>query len=358
MTDTTSMNASQRVPKTRPADPRRSMAIAGIPVPAMQKGLLIIGFIFALFVPFIVESFQIYQFTLAYIYAIAIVGLNILTGYNGQFSLGHSTFFAIGAYSTAIMMDQWDMSYYSTIIPAAIITFIFGFLFGLPALRLDGLYLALATFALAIATPQLLKYEPFAEYTGGVQGLDAFKPDPPAWSGLDSDQWLYFVVFVVMLIMFFLAWNLIHSRTGRALISIRDNPLSAKTMGVNSAMFKSGAFGVSAMFTGVAGSLSAVTVEFVAPESFLFTLAVLLLVGSVIGGVASIFGAIFGGFFILLIPNFSESLARSLDGIVNSPEGLSWAVYGIFLILAVYLMPGGVAHLCQLLIRKISKPKN
>lgn len=353
MTDAT---ANSRVRGSRPTDPRRQLAIAGITIPVWQKSLLLAGLVFAIFAPFYLESFQLYQFTLAFIYAIAIVGLNILTGYNGQFSLGHSTFFAIGAYSTAIMMDQWDMSFYATIVPAALITFAFGFLFGLPALRLDGLYLALATFALAIATPQLLKYEPFAAYTGGVQGLDAFKPDSPV-AALDSDQWMYYVVLVVMVIMFFFAWSLVHSRTGRALIAIRDNPLSAKTMGINSAMFKSGAFGVSAMFTGVAGSLSAVVVEFVAPESFLFTLAVLLLVGSVIGGVASIFGAIFGGFFILMIPNFSESLARSLDGIVNSPEGLSWAVYGIFLILAVYLMPGGVAYLVQVILGKVSKPK-
>jgi len=348
MSDAT-MNTSG---KAHPEDPRNSLAIAGMSLPNWKRIWLIIGALVAVIYPFYMESYFIFQATMAFIYAIAIVGLNLLTGYNGQFSLGHSTFFAIGAYSTAIMMNQWDMSFYWTLVPAALITFAFGFLFGLPALRLDGLYLALATFALATATPQLLKYEPIAVYTGGVQGLDAFKPDPPAWSGLDGDQWMYFFVFFVMIIMFWLAKNLVASRTGRALIAIRDNPLSAKTMGVNSAIFKSGTFGVSAMFAGVAGSRSAVVIEFVAPESFLFTLAVLLLVGSVVGGVASIYGALFGGAFILLVPNLSESAAGMLEGVVNSPQGLTWAVYGIFLILAVYLMPGGVAHLVQVYVQR------
>jgi len=346
MTDTT-MNPSGAA---RPQDPRRSLSVGGLSLPQWKTLWLAVGLAVAIIAPFVLESYYVFQATQALIYAIAIVGLNLLTGYNGQFSLGHSTFFAIGAYSTAIMMNTFEMGFYSTIIPAAFITFVFGFLFGLPALRLDGLYLALATFALATATPQLLKYEPFAVYTGGVQGLDAFKPDSP-FSFLDNDQYMYFFVFLIMILMFWIARNIVYSRTGRALIAIRDNPLSAKTMGVNSAMFKSGIFGVSAMFTGIAGSLSAVVIEFVAPESFLFTLAVLLLVGSVLGGVASIYGALFGGAFILLMPNISESMTGMLEGYVNSPEGLTWAVYGILLIAAVYLMPGGVAHLVQVYTR-------
>lgn len=346
MTDTT-MNHSGAA---RPQDPRRSLSVGGLSLPQWKTLWLAVGLAVAIIAPFVLESYYVFQATQALIYAIAIVGLNLLTGYNGQFSLGHSTFFAIGAYSTAIMMNTFEMGFYSTIIPAAFITFVFGFLFGLPALRLDGLYLALATFALATATPQLLKYEPFAVYTGGVQGLDAFKPDSP-FSFLDNDQYMYFFVFLIMILMFWIARNIVYSRTGRALIAIRDNPLSAKTMGVNSAMFKSGIFGVSAMFTGIAGSLSAVVIEFVAPESFLFTLAVLLLVGSVLGGVASIYGALFGGAFILLMPNISESMTGMLEGYVNSPEGLTWAVYGILLIAAVYLMPGGVAHLVQVYTR-------
>lgn len=346
MTDT-AMNSSGA---SRIEDPRSNLSVGGLRLPQWKTLWLIVGVVIAVIAPFMLESYYVFQATQALIYAIAIVGLNLLTGYNGQFSLGHSTFFAIGAYSTAIMMNTFEMGFYSTIIPAAFITFAFGFLFGLPALRLDGLYLALATFALATATPQLLKYEPFAVYTGGVQGLDAFKPDSPI-GFLDNDQYMYFFVFVIMIFMFWLARNIVYSRSGRALIAIRDNPLSAKTMGVNSAMFKSGIFGVSAMFTGVAGSLSAVVIEFVAPESFLFTLAILLLVGSVLGGVASIYGALFGGAFILLMPNISESMTGLLDGYVNSPEGLTWAVYGILLIAAVYLMPGGVAHLVQVYVR-------
>ncbi len=294
--------------------------------------------------PFVVEDYTTFQFTRAGILAIAIVGLSLLTGFNGQFSLGHSAFFALGAYTTAIMMDQGGFSFYATIIPSAVFCFVAGFLFGLPALRLEGLYLALATFALATATPQILKYDKLEHWTGGVQGIDLLRPDPPVdW--LNPDQYFYYFCLIIMLILFFCAWSLVNSRSGRAIMSIRDNPLSSKTMGVNGAMYKSLTFGVSALFTGVAGSLDAVAIEFVAPDSFTFLLAVSLLVGLVVGGVASIPGALFGAIFILFIPNVAEEISK----------GLSWAVYGAFLILAVYVMPSGAAGLVRLLIGKLVK---
>ena len=169
-----------------PENPANNMQIAGITLPMWRKLWLIIGVAAAVIAPFALESFTIFQLSLALVYAIAVLGLNLLTGFNGQFSLGHSAFFAIGAYTTAIMMNDLEVAYYWTIIPAGVVCLIAGFLFGLPALRLDGLYLALATFALATATPQLLKY--FEHYTGGVQGLDGFKPDAPVeW--LSNDQY-------------------------------------------------------------------------------------------------------------------------------------------------------------------------
>ncbi len=343
---------TQFAPATRPKDPSSKLQVLGMRLPVLKRVSLVAGLIAALIAPLLLEGFDVFQLTLALIYAIAILGLNLLTGFNGQFSLGHSAFFAIGAYTAAILIDRWEIPYYWTLIPAGLICLAAGFLFGLPALRLDGLYLALATFALAIAMPQILKFSKFEHFTGGVQGIDVFKPGSPvAW--LSDDQWYYYFTLILMILAFVCAWNLVRGRTGRAMIAIRDNPIAAKTMGINTALYKSLTFGVSGLYTGLAGALSAIVIEFVAPDSFTFVLAVTLLVGLVVGGVASIPGAIFGGAFILLIPNISEWVA-DLSGRTDA-KGLSWAVYGSFLILTVYVMPTGFAGLIRLIVRKLSR---
>ncbi len=283
--------------------------------------------------PFLVSNYRTFQLTLMIAYAIALLGLNILTGYNGQISLGHGAFFAIGSYVAAIMMDRWSLPYWSTLPAAGLVCFVAGFLFGLPALRLEGLYLALATFALAVATPQILKYKGIEEWTGGVQGIAITKPQAPWHLPLSPDQWLYFVALAVAIVMFVVGGRLVRGRVGRALIAIRDNPTAAATMGVNTALYKTLTFGVSALFTGVAGALSAIAVQFVAPDSFGFLLSISFLVGIVIGGFASISGAIYGAFFIEFVPNIADSISKSAP----------WAVYGAFLVASVYFMPTGIA---------------
>ena len=160
--------------------------------------------------------------------------------------------------------------------PPALVCFVAGFLFGLPALRLEAIYLALATFALAIAAPQILKLSPLEHWTGGVQGIVILKPDAPFGLPLNQDQWLYFFTLGVALAMFFAAHNLVHSRTGRAIMAIRDNPIAARSMGINTALYKTLTFGVSALYTGVAGALGAIVVQFVAPDSFTFSLSIAL----------------------------------------------------------------------------------
>src|SRR5690242_15261452 len=129
--------------------------------------------------PFVLSNFSVFQLTLVLVYAIVLLGLNMLTGYNGQISLGHGAFYAIGAYTAAILMDRFGVPYWLTLPAAAAVCLVAGFLFGLPALRLEGLYLALATFALGVALPQLLKYKGFESWTGGVQGITIIKPDAP-----------------------------------------------------------------------------------------------------------------------------------------------------------------------------------
>jgi branched-chain amino acid transport system permease protein len=326
----------QRSDLPPPAPGRRS--------PRMWRAMALVGGLaLVAALPFAVKTFIVFQVTLAVIYAIAILGLNLLTGFNGQFSLGHSAFYAIGAYTAAIMMNA-DIPYVWTLPAAALACFVSGFLFGLPALRLGGLYLALATFALAVATPQLLKASFLEEWTGGVQGIVITKPDAPFGLPLDPDRWLYFFTVGVAAILYVGAANLVASRTGRALVAIRDHPTAASAMGINVALYKSLAFGVSALYTGVAGALGAIAIQFVAPDSFTFALAIALFVGLVVGGVGSIAGTLFGGAFVLFVPNIAEHFSKGLAG----------AVYGVILILLIYVMPTGAAGLAGWLGRALA----
>jgi len=293
----------------------------------------------AVALPFLVSNYRVFQLNMVLVYAIVLLGLNILTGYNGQISLGHGAFYAIGAYVAAILMDLGGWPYWATLPVAAIVCFVSGFLFGLPALRLRGHYLALATFALAVAMPQLLKYKRIEQWTGGVQGIVILKPDPPFGLRITPDQWLYLFTLAIAIVMFVIGWNLLRGRVGRAMIAIRDNPIAAEAMGVNSALYKSTTFGVSALYTGIGGALGAIVVQFVAPDSFTAGLSINLLVGIVIGGVASISGAIYGALFIQFIPNFADQISKAAP----------WAIYGAFLLAFVYLMPTGVAGLVRLI---------
>lgn len=298
-----------------------------------DRALILVVLAAALIPPFVLTNFQTFQVTLVLIYAIAILGLNLLTGFNGQFSLGHSGFYALGAYTSAILMEFAGIDYVWTIPIAGLIGFVAGFLFGLPAVRLEGLYLALATFALAVATPQILKLSPLEHWTGGVQGIVVLKPDPPFGLKLSQDQWLYLFTLAVGTMLYLAARRLVKSRSGRAIMAIRDNPIAARAMGVNTALYKALAFGVSALYTAVAGALAAIVVAYVAPDSFTFTLAIALLVGLVVGGVGWLPGAIFGGIFVLYVPHIAERVS----------QGLSGAVYGVILILLIYVMPSGAA---------------
>ena len=307
--------------------------------------IIAVALLVACALPFLVSNYRTFQFTLVLVYAIALLGLNLLTGYNGQISLGHGAFYAIGAYTAAILMDKFGFPYWATLPIAGVVCLIVGFLFGLPALRLEGIYLALATFALAVSLPHLLKYHHLEEWTGGVQGIVITKPSPPFGLPLSQDQWLYFFTLAVMLLMFFLAWNLLRGRIGRALIAIRDQSVAAEAMGVNNAIYKSLTFGVSALYTGVAGALGAIAIQFVAPDSFNIFLSITFLVGVVIGGLASIPGAIYGAIFIQFVPNIADELSKAAP----------WAIFGIFLIGFVYVMPFGINGAIQMLIARFAR---
>ena len=242
------MNSTTAVKEVGVAGARQK----GASLLAWVGGIILLAALVSL--PFLVKNYRVFQFTLVIIYAIALLGLNILTGYNGQFSLGHGAFYAIGAYATAILMERYDTPYWITPALSFVVCLVAGYLMGFPALRLAGHFLALATFALALATPQMLKYKGIEDFTGGVQGLVLMKPEAPfAFSmfgqPMNADRWLYFYTLLVAAIMFLIAWNLLRGRVGRALIAIRDHPIAAAAMGINLPVFKSITFGVSAAFT-------------------------------------------------------------------------------------------------------------
>ena len=284
-----------------------------------------------LIVPFFVRNFIIFQLTMLLIYGIAVLALNILTGGSGQFSLGQSAFYAVGAYAAAILIEHGGVNYALTLPIAGVICFIFGFLFGFPALRLSGIYLALATFALAVAMPQLLKLGVFEHWTGGVQGLVVTKPDAPFGLPMSQDMWLYYFTLVVSLLIYLASVNLLRSRSGRAMMAIRDNEIAAAAMGVDVSMYKTLAFGVSAGITGVAGALGAIAVQFVAPDRYTFQLAIALFLGMVVGGVGWLPGSLAGAAFIVFVPNIAEGISK----------GLSGAFFGILLFVVIYLVPHG-----------------
>jgi branched-chain amino acid transport system permease protein len=306
-------------------------AVEAVPKRAMTLGtgtsLVVLAVL--LLVPLVVKNFIIFQMTMLLIYGVAVLALNILTGGSGQFSLGQSAFYAIGAYTSAILMETFNVNYALTLPVAGIICFGAGFLFGQPALRLSGVYLALATFALATAMPQLLKLGYFEKWTGGVQGLVVEKPDAPFGLPMSQDMWLYYFTLIITIAIYVASINLLRSRSGRAFMAIRDNEIAASSMGVNVALYKTLAFGVSAGITGVAGALGAIAVQFVAPDSYTITLAISLFLGMVVGGVGWLPGSFVGSAFIIFVPNIAESVSK----------GLSGAVFGILLFLVIFLVP-------------------
>lgn len=304
---------------------------------ALKLWLTLAVIAIAIALPFLTSSYTTLQLTFVVIYAITLLGLNMLIGYNGQLSLGHGAFFGIGGYIAVILIVHAHLPYWATIPFAAVICLLGGFLFGLPALRLEGHYLALATFALALATPQILKHPALGHWTGLSMGVTISPVPVPKGLPLTPDQYLYFLALVIALILYLIGWNILRGRTGRAMVALRDHPTAAATMGVNAAFYKSMTFGVSAMYAGIGGALAALTSAYVAPDSFDFFLSISFVVGIIVGGVATIPGAIFGAIFIQFIPNIAGEISKSAP----------WAVYGVTLIVVMYLMPDGVAGMIR-----------
>jgi branched-chain amino acid transport system permease protein len=302
-----------------------------------------------LLLPQFLGDFQANRFATIGAYFIAIVGLNILVGYSGQISLAHGAFMAVGGYTTAILMTDHGVRDIVTIPVAGVVAGIAGLALGLPALRLSGLYLAIATFGIAVSLPSILKK--FDGFTGGSTGIQLFGRPEQTGHGigvtvfghqLSNNDWLYYLTWTVGLLLFAAAWALMAGRVGRSLLAIRDSEVAAASAGVYPAFYKVLAFGISAAFAGVAGALYSINTAYVNPDTFPIPLSLYLLVGVVVGGLGYLWGAALGAAFIVYVPIWAQSSA--LPGWLTSKQAPQ-VVFGVAIILLMLLVPTGLAGL-------------
>jgi branched-chain amino acid transport system permease protein len=329
----------------------------------VRFGLRVAGFLaaaaFLFLLPRFVGDFRASELATIGIYFIAILGLNVLTGYTGQISLGHGAFMAIGGYTTAILVHDHGVKDLVTIPIAGLVAGLAGLVFGLPALRLSGLYLALATFAIAVATPSVIKK--FDSFTGGSTGINLFESKGltgalanavhPFGRTLTFNDWLYYLTWTIAIVLLLAAWVLHHSPVGRAFQAIRDSEIAAASSGINLAAYKTIAFGISAFYAGVAGSLLAISVQFVNPDTFPIRLSIELLVGLVVGGLASLAPLVAGAVFIVEVQKIDQLadhgwLPERFQSFVKEP-GAPSMVYGAVLILLMFVIPGGLGGLLR-----------
>lgn len=292
--------------------------------------------------------FRVGQFTNVFIIAIAIVGLNLVTGYTGLLSIGHSAFFGLGAYTTGILITKYEFAPMSTIPVAVVLSFVVGLAVGLPSLRIKGLYLALVTLAVGVSFPEIVRRA--EDLTGGATGLvirSRFLA-PPEWTGLvraERGIWMFWLSAVTLLLVMALARYLVRSRFGLAMMASRDHEIAAAANGVNVARTKILAFGISGAITGLAGSLFAQYIGALSPDgSFTLLKSIELVTGLVLGGIATQIGPIVGAFAVVFLPYYTASFT-------SGP--LSGVVFGALLIAIVFVMPEGIVGRLTLLSRKV-----
>ena len=324
-----------------------------IPVRYRIVAAVLVALVFFLMAPWLLDGYRLFQLSRVAIWVIVAMGLNILTGHNGQISLGHGAFVLLGAYTSAILMDGHEQvgfvdaspwPFWTTIIAGGIVAGAAGFLLGFPALRLTGPYLAIATLALVISLPSIIrKYDGL---TGGSQGLFVSQPAPPPGleSIIDRDEWLYLLTLLVATVMLVIAWSVLRGPLGRAFVAVRESEVAAAAMGINVARTKVAAFTISAFYAGVAGALLTILLGVMTPESVDIVTSINFLTAIVIGGLASILGAVIGGLVLVLLPSDGPGIVANLplvsEDVVSKAPG---AIQGLLVIFVVLALPYGAA---------------
>jgi branched-chain amino acid transport system permease protein len=291
---------------------------------------------------FALSGYDVSNLSNAVIYAIAILGISILTGYNGQISLGHGAFLAVGAFVAAIATTRFNLNWALTLPLAAIVCGLLGFAIGVPALRLEGIYLALATFALGVAAPIVL-LKP-AALTGGVRGIIETPITSPT-DALSDDQFFYFCCLAVAALLYLVAWNLLRGRTGRAFRAIRDAELAARAFGVDLPAYKTMAFALSAAYAGVAGALYGLSQGFVSADQFTFLISISLLIGAIVGGLGTLEGALVGGLFVWYLPILAQGWLQPVSK--QLATAAPQVTQGVVLVIVMFFARDGVAGLVR-----------
>lgn len=288
-----------------------------------------------------ISEYRTFNMTMFGVWLLVVLGMNLLTGYSGQVSLGHSAAVLVGAYTTGVLFAQYHVPLALAVLIAAGFTgLVGGIIIGLPAVRLRGPYLAIATFAMVISLPQILKIEALTHWTHGAVGIRVREIQPPGFVDfLDKTQWLYYTTMFSAVVMTFLFWNITRSRFGRAMLALRDSEIAAEQMGINVRLYKALAFGISALYAGIAGGLFFQAQAFVGPDSLGFTDSLLFLVAIVIGGLGTILGCVIGALFL----TFQNELINNLGDIIPQAEDLRNVIYGGLLITTILAFPRGLA---------------
>ena len=289
--------------------------------------------------PYVLPGFYVGQMALVFIYAIAGVGLMLLTGFTGLASLGHAAFLGIGAYAHNYFAHKLGVPFPVAMALAGFVSAAFGVAFALPALRMTGIYLAIATFAFAVVMEQVFIH--WTAVTGGFRGARIPAPDLFGWK-LTTDRQFYFLCLVVLALMVLGARNVLRSATGRAMIAIRDSEISAQSMGINIAVTKVKAFALSTFVTGVAGALYGHKISHISPESFDILISITLLLMIVVGGLGSLHGCVYGAIVVVGLPTAISLLKDVLPPKIGQFPALKDLVFGGLLVLFIMFEPLGI----------------
>ena len=298
------------------------------------------------FFPFILKSatfsykYYLYVINLAGIYIILTVGLDILSGYTGLMSLGHAAFLALGAYFSAIMVDQLGLPFELSLIITPMLVGCFGFIIGFPALRVQGIYLGLTTMGFGFIVKRLIIV--FSDWTGGSAGLRVSNAKLFGWN-INSDWENYFIIYFFVIIAIVIGRRMVRSKLGRAFMSIRDSEQAAIASGINLAKYKMISFFISGSFAGLAGVLFAHTSNFISTDHFDILLSIYFIVMIMIGGTGSIYGAVLGTLFIVLMENlFIPLFEDGLSNYIHLETGDFQAfIFGLIMLIFIIFQPLG-----------------